>query len=54
MTRHAIVIGASVAGLLAARTLADHVDHVTLLERDAFPPLGDGRRGVPQGAMCTP
>jgi 2-polyprenyl-6-methoxyphenol hydroxylase-like FAD-dependent oxidoreductase len=36
------------AGLLAARALADHFEQVTLLERDAFPPLGDGRRGVPQ------
>jgi 2-polyprenyl-6-methoxyphenol hydroxylase-like FAD-dependent oxidoreductase len=49
MARHAVVTGASMAGLLAARTLADHVERVTVLERDAFPPLGEGRRGVPQG-----
>jgi 2-polyprenyl-6-methoxyphenol hydroxylase-like FAD-dependent oxidoreductase len=46
---HAIVIGASMGGLLAARALADHYTAVTVLERDA--PAGDGgpRKGVPQG-----
>jgi phytoene dehydrogenase-like protein len=29
----AIVIGASMSGLLAARALADHFDQVTLIER---------------------
>jgi 2-polyprenyl-6-methoxyphenol hydroxylase-like FAD-dependent oxidoreductase len=47
--RHAIVIGASMAGLLATRVLADHFEQVTLVERDAFPPEGEHRRGVPQG-----
>jgi 2-polyprenyl-6-methoxyphenol hydroxylase-like FAD-dependent oxidoreductase len=47
--RKAIVIGASMAGLLAARALADHFERVTLLERDTFPPLGENRKGVPQG-----
>jgi 2-polyprenyl-6-methoxyphenol hydroxylase-like FAD-dependent oxidoreductase len=50
--RHAIVLGGSVAGLLAARVLADRFERVTLVERD--PIAGDGeatpRRGVPQGA----
>ncbi|MGD8793254.1 MAG: FAD-dependent oxidoreductase, partial [Anaerolineae bacterium] len=45
----AVVIGASMAGLLAARALADHFDQVTLLERDRFPAPGENRRGVPQG-----
>lgn len=45
----AIVIGASMAGLLAARALADHFEQVILLERDMFPPLGENRKGVPQG-----
>ena len=45
----AVVIGASIAGLLAARVLADSFERVTLIERDAFPATGDGRRGVPQG-----
>jgi 2-polyprenyl-6-methoxyphenol hydroxylase-like FAD-dependent oxidoreductase len=47
--REAIVIGASMGGLLAARILADHYDQVTLLERDAFPAPGENRKGVPQG-----
>src|SRR5215510_11885178 len=33
----AVVIGASMAGLLAARALADFYDTVTVLDRDAFP-----------------
>jgi 2-polyprenyl-6-methoxyphenol hydroxylase-like FAD-dependent oxidoreductase len=47
--KHAVVLGASISGLLAARVLADFFDSVTVIERDA---LGDGaenRRGVPQG-----
>ena len=46
---HAIVIGGSMAGLLAARVLSDHYRHVTLLERDVFPQQAENRRGVPQG-----
>lgn len=49
---HAVVLGASVAGLLAARVLADHFQQVTILERDALPLGTDARRGVPQGAHC--
>jgi 2-polyprenyl-6-methoxyphenol hydroxylase-like FAD-dependent oxidoreductase len=45
----AIVIGASMGGLLAARALADHYEQVTLLERDTFPTEVANRRGVPQG-----
>ncbi len=45
----AVVLGASMAGLLAARTLADFFDHVTVVERDPMPDADDGRRGVPQG-----
>ena len=42
-----MVFGAGIAGLLAARVLADHADRVTLVERDR---LSSGpRRGVPQG-----
>jgi 2-polyprenyl-6-methoxyphenol hydroxylase-like FAD-dependent oxidoreductase len=47
--RHAIVIGASMGGLLAARALADHYDEVTVLERDALPETPEPRKGVPQG-----
>ena len=45
---HAVVLGASMAGLLAARVLSDAYDRVTVIERDV---LLDGpvhRRGVPQ------
>ncbi|GIW91790.1 MAG: FAD-binding monooxygenase [Pirellulaceae bacterium] len=46
---HAVVIGASMGGLLAARALADFYQQVTLIERDAFPRIGQNRKGVPQG-----
>jgi 2-polyprenyl-6-methoxyphenol hydroxylase-like FAD-dependent oxidoreductase len=47
--RHAIVIGASMGGLLATRALADYYDEVTLLERDELPEANEPRKGVPQG-----
>jgi 2-polyprenyl-6-methoxyphenol hydroxylase-like FAD-dependent oxidoreductase len=47
--RHAVVIGGSMAGMLAARVLADHFDAVTLLERDWFPETPAARTGLPQG-----
>lgn len=50
---HAVVFGASMAGLLAARTLSDFFDRVTVVERDPLPETlpknGAARRGVPQG-----
>lgn len=46
---HALVIGASMAGLLAARVLADDFARVTLIERDTLPAAAIPRRGVPQG-----
>ncbi len=46
---HAIVIGASMGGLLAARALAAHFTRVTVLDRDALPAEAANRRGVPQG-----
>jgi flavin-dependent dehydrogenase len=45
----AIVIGGSMGGLVAARVLADRYKKVTVLERHEFPPIGEQRRGVPQG-----
>ncbi|MEV0060819.1 FAD-dependent monooxygenase [Nocardia sp. NPDC050718] len=45
---HAIVIGAGVAGLLAARVLADTYERVTLVERDELDAKATVRRGVPQ------
>lgn len=47
--KQAIVIGASMAGLLAARVLSDYFAQVALLERDSFPAAGENRKGVPQG-----
>jgi 2-polyprenyl-6-methoxyphenol hydroxylase-like FAD-dependent oxidoreductase len=49
MERHAIVIGASIAGLLAARVLSGHFDRVTVLEKDALPGPDVARKSVPQG-----
>lgn len=46
---HAIVIGASVAGLLAARALSSSFARVTVLDRDTLPSSPVPRRGVPQG-----
>jgi 2-polyprenyl-6-methoxyphenol hydroxylase-like FAD-dependent oxidoreductase len=46
---HAVVLGASMAGLLAARVLADAYRKVTMIDRDAMPEIGAHRRGVPQG-----
>ncbi|MGB7166454.1 MAG: 2-polyprenyl-6-methoxyphenol hydroxylase-like oxidoreductase [Mycobacterium sp.] len=45
----AVVLGASMGGLLAARVLADFFDTVTVVERDVLPDDPVVRRGVPQG-----
>jgi len=45
----AVVVGASIAGLLAARAVSDHADKVTIIERDDLPDGPDARKGVPQG-----
>ncbi len=47
--QHAVVIGASMTGLLASRVLADHFEHVTIIERDPLPHEVQARKGVPQG-----
>lgn len=47
--RHAVVLGAGMAGLLAARVLADRYERVTLIERDRLPDTDVPRTGVPQG-----
>ncbi|QDN54261.1 hypothetical protein [Streptomyces sp. S1D4-20] len=55
--RRAVVLGGSIAGLLAARVLSDHADEVLVLERDDIAPsgiFGSGqgpRPGVKQGAQ---
>jgi 2-polyprenyl-6-methoxyphenol hydroxylase-like FAD-dependent oxidoreductase len=45
----AVVIGASVGGLLAARVLSDFYARVVVLDRDVLPQEAAARRGVPQG-----
>ncbi|GLY95526.1 FAD-dependent oxidoreductase [Actinoplanes sp. NBRC 103695] len=47
----AIVLGGSVAGLMAARVLADHARTVVVVERDDLTQGGSVRRGVPQGSQ---
>src|SRR5215472_3951279 len=48
-SHHAIVIGGSMAGLLAARVLSEHFEQVTLIERDRLIDAAQPRKGVPQG-----
>lgn len=45
---HAVVIGGSIAVLLAARVLAEHFERVTVIERDYYPENLEPRSGVPQ------
>ena len=46
---HAVVIGASMGGLLGARALSDAYERVTIIERDELPAVGEGHKSVPQG-----
>lgn len=46
---HAVVIGASMGGLLAARAVAETYERVTIVERDELPAGAEQRRAVPQG-----
>lgn len=45
---HGVVIGASIAGLLAATALSEACAQVTIYERDTLPAEPGPRRGVPQ------
>ena len=47
---HVVVVGAGIAGLLAAAALSDVVGKVTIIEKDALPKTPEVRKGVPQGA----
>lgn len=44
-----VVMGGSLAGLLAARAMASHAEEVVILERDVLADDAQPRRGVPQG-----
>jgi 2-polyprenyl-6-methoxyphenol hydroxylase-like FAD-dependent oxidoreductase len=46
--RQAVVIGAGMSGLAAARALADHFEQVIVLERDGLPSDTTPRAGTPQ------
>lgn len=48
-SNQAVVLGASMAGLLAARVLSERFERVVVIERDPLPPIGEHRRGVPHG-----
>lgn len=45
---HGVVLGAGLAGMLAARVLCRHLDRVTVIERDELPAGPHVRKGVPQ------
>lgn len=47
--RCAVVMGASMAGLVAARVLSDHFSQVIVLDRDVLPTDAEARLGVPHG-----
>jgi 2-polyprenyl-6-methoxyphenol hydroxylase-like FAD-dependent oxidoreductase len=46
---HAIVIGGSIAGLIAARALSDYFERITILERDEIENRPVIHKSVPQG-----
>jgi len=48
IAKHAIVIGAGIAGLTAAKVLSAYFERVTILDRDALPERPVPRQGTPQ------
>ena len=48
IARQAVVIGAGIGGLAAARALSDHFEQVVVLERDPLPDMPIHRPGTPQ------
>ena len=51
LQNHAVVVGGSIAGMLAARVLADHFTSVTIVETDKLPENAIARSGVPQSVQ---
>ena len=51
VNQQAVVVGGSIAGLLAARVLAERFDRVTIVDRDRLPLTAEPRRGVPQSVQ---
>ncbi|GAA0578208.1 FAD-dependent oxidoreductase [Kribbella sandramycini] len=51
LMERAVVLGASMAGLMAARVLSDHADEVLIVERDTTGDSTEPRPGVPQGSQ---
>ncbi|OBA87747.1 hypothetical protein A5662_25700 [Mycobacteriaceae bacterium 1482268.1] len=47
--KHAVVLGAGMAGLLAARVLSEFYEAVTIVERDELTGAPVQRKGIPQG-----
>lgn len=57
MHQRAVVVGGSVAGLMAAFGAAEAFERVTIVERDELPDGAQPRKGVPQGRQphaCLP
>src|SRR5579859_7191044 len=48
--RQAVVLGAGIGGLVAARVLADHFDRVIVVEQDRLPTDPAQRTGTPQSS----
>jgi 2-polyprenyl-6-methoxyphenol hydroxylase-like FAD-dependent oxidoreductase len=48
MFKHAVVIGAGMAGLAAAKAIAPHFEKVTVFDRDSLPGAPAPRSGTPQ------
>lgn len=46
--QHAIVVGAGIGGLVAAKALSSYFETITVLERDALPSDAMARSGTPQ------
>jgi 2-polyprenyl-6-methoxyphenol hydroxylase-like FAD-dependent oxidoreductase len=46
--KQAVVVGAGIGGLTAAKALSSHFEQVTLLDRDTLPEKPEPRQGTPQ------